>query len=71
MFVVNISLWKPSSLPSFYLHCAKNCKCFYVLCTIFSSLLQRSSVIRLSFLDLEVLLVSFSVIEENPIVIDS
>ena len=38
---------------------------------IFSSPLQRSSVIILSFLDLKVSQVSFSVIEENLIVLDS
>ena len=69
--VISISLWKHPSFPSFCLHCAKDCKFFYVLCAIFSSLLQRSSIIRLSFLDLEVSQVSFSVIEENLIVLDS
>jgi len=59
------------SLLLFCLHCAKNCKCFCVFWVIFSSLLQRSSVIVLSFLDLKVSQVSFSVIKENLIVLDS
>ena len=67
--IVSIPLLKPPSLPLFRLHCAKNCECFYVLCTIFSSLLQSSSVIEMSFLDLEVSQVSFSVIEKNPIIL--
>lgn len=69
--IVSIPLCKPPSFPLLHLHYAKNCKCFYVLWAIFSSLLQRSSVIELLFLDLEVSQVSFPIIEENPIFLDS
>lgn len=55
----------------FHLHYVKNCKCFCVFWFIFSSPLQRSSVIVLSFLDLKVSQVLFSVIKENLIVLDS
>ena len=69
--VVNIPLSKPPSLPLFCLYCAKNCKFFYVLWAICSSPRQISNIIELWFLDLKVLQVSFSVIEENSIVLDS
>jgi len=42
----------------------------YVFFTIFSSLLQRSSIIKLSSSDLKVSQVSFSIKEKNSIVID-
>ena len=68
--VISIPPSKPPSFPSFRLHCAKNCECFYVFSAIFSSLLQSSSIVELSSFDLKVSQVSFSVKERNSIVLN-
>ena len=67
--MISIPLWKLPSFPSFSLHFENNCECFYVLCAIFSSLLQISNIIKLSSSDLKVSQVLFSVKENNYIVL--
>ena len=68
--VISVPLKKLPSFAWFYLHSTKNCECFYVLCAIYSSLLQKSSIIKLSSFDSKVSQVSFSVKEKNSIVLD-
>ena len=68
--VISIPLWKLPSFAWFSLHSTNNCKCFYVLFTIYSSPLQGSSVIKLLSFDLEVSQVSFSVKEKHPTILD-
>lgn len=69
--VISRPLLKLTFFTSSNLHYTNNCECFYVLCTIYSSLLQRSSLIELLSFDLEVSQVSFSVKEKNTSSFDS
>ena len=71
MSMISRPLLKPPSLhhPTYIVQIIVNV--FFVLCAIYSSLLQRSSLIKLSSLDLEVSQVSFSVKEKNTSLVDS
>ena len=64
--VISIPLLKPPSFALFRLHCTKNCKCFYVFLSHLQFSFTKSSLIELSFFDLKVSQVSFSVKEKNP-----
>ena len=68
--MISISPLKLPSFALFSLHYTNNFEFFYVFLAIYSSHLQKSSLIELSSFDLEVSQVSFSVKENNPTLFD-